>query len=255
MSDFDLHVATEICEFNNEIGRELEQMGLDHDPLLERRVDFYGDTLMSACPLIGLHMTKKYAYMSASEARDNVLADIAQVEVLLRKRNVIGYAHGELTNVGCDLTVLSSAPFSLCQRWPVERFEPRFNGESKQWDIHLAIPVDSFPKELERVLQSTGMYSIDLLKIRNGRSLRFRVFTIQGVSPQPQGKILFESMVNWLRAVNVPHAEIKLETYLAMIRNGNPGIVPPTITHFKLLASSEQMNIFAAYASLGEARS
>src|SRR5262249_51845231 len=94
---------------------------------------------------------------------------------------------------------------------------------------HIAIPLDQFPERLKQILGASGMYSIDLLKMRNGIERVFRVFTIQGISSPAEGQNLFASLHHWFSKSNVPHVEMKQETYVGMIRVGNPSIVPPTI--------------------------
>jgi len=238
---FDLHVATEPCE-DESLERTLMDLGLKHDRLVEQHVNFYGNIAVSACPLIGLHMSKKYDQNQPSEILSQIRKEIEQIEALLRKHGVIGYAHAEGTHPECDLVLTSKEEFNHCVSWPVARFQPTFSGKDKKWDIHIAIPIDNLPVQLATILEQSGMYSIELLKARNGAGRVFRIYTIQGISSPVEGMLLFDGLVNWFRAAHAPHIEIKMETYIAMVRVGEPTIVPPTIDHVKFLSPQEHTN-------------
>lgn len=236
MIKFDMHVATE----NNdvpELEQELMQLGLKPDGLVDRHVDFHGKVMVSACPLIGLHLTKKYDHLSSKEALLMIGSDMKAVESLLRAYNAVGYAHAEAAHSNCDVTIKSNADFVNVEPWPVAPFKPCFSDKNKKWDIHIAIPLDCLPDELADVLTQSGMYSIDLAKVRDGQRKIFRIFTIQGVSSPTEGKMLFDSLSSWFSLVGAPHVEIKCETYVDMVRVGEPMIVPPTIDRVDFLTT------------------
>ncbi len=246
MLKFDLHVATESCE-DEDLGRALMDLGLKHDGLVERHVNFYGNIAISACPLIGLHMSKKYDQNQSSEILGRIRKEIELIETLLRKHGVTGYAHAEVTHPEYDLVLTSKEQFNHEVSWPVARFQPIFSTKDKKWDIHIAIPIDNLPVQLANILAQSGLYSIELLKTRNGTSKVFRIYTIQGISSPLEGTLLFDVLINWFRAVKAPYIEIKMETYIAMTRVGEPAIVPPTIDHIQFLSNlqSEQPSILS----------
>ncbi|HEY9718718.1 MAG TPA: hypothetical protein V6C69_14690 [Trichormus sp.] len=233
MFKFDLHVATETCT-DTEFTDCLSDLGLTDDELVDRHVTFYKDIAISACPLIGLHLSKKYHALSTAAARAKINSDILGINGLFKKHRVTGYAHAEATSQANDITLKSNQSFNDQITWPVSRFKPSFSETNKQWDIHIAIPVDELPERLAIILEDSGMYSIDLLKHRDGICRRFRVYTIQSIQPGAEGQFLYNALVEWFQAASPPHVEIKLEHYLAMIRSGNPKIVPPTIGCFEL---------------------
>ena len=50
-------------------------------------------------------------------------------------------------------------------------------------------------------------------------------------SSPTDGQLLFSVLRSWFRQSNAPYIEMKQETYVGMVRVGNPLIVPPTIEH------------------------
>jgi hypothetical protein len=232
--NFDLHVATELTSSNN-LARALEALGLHHDQLVGRKVNFYNNVMVSACPLIGLHMSKKYDNLPNSQIGCQMSLDMQEIERLLKQYGETGYAHTEVTPAGFDQTIRSQAPFRSMIPWPVAKFSPTFSGKNKKWDIHVAIPLDHLPNELETVLEASGMYSIDLVKKREGLEKVFRVYTIQSTSSPCTGQALYAVLVDWFQAIKAPYIEIKQETYVQMFRVGDPLIVPPTIEQVCLL--------------------
>jgi hypothetical protein len=230
----DLHVATQGAE-NSDLERVFVRLGLRPDELLQRHVTFLGDTPISACPLIGLHMTKKYDALPFKQARADWRMDMRAVREALLKSGETGYAHLEMTLPDCDATIKSNKPLSITRPWPIMKFKPVSSENNKQWDIHVAVPVDNLDHRLESVLNESGMYFIELWKIRENQRRRFRIFTIQGLSSPIEGRRLFDAMCNWFQDVGAAHVEIKQETYIDMIRVGNPTIVPPTIQNVDYL--------------------
>lgn len=228
MAQFDLHVATE-ADFPVELETQLVAMGLEPDNLLDRHVSFYGKVQYSACPLIGLHLTKKYTSTPVAETKHKIEQELYCVEALLKKHRTVGYAHGEVTHDEYDVTIRGEGPFNEHLPWPVKPFVPAISSSNKKWDIHIAIPIDQCSDKLQQILEASGMYSIDLLKVRDGRERVFRVFTIQGTSSPADGQCLFAVLRNWFSQSNAPYVEMKQETYVGMVRVGEPLIVPPTI--------------------------
>ncbi len=224
----DLHVATQGSQ-NIELEQTLQALGLKPDAMIDRHVTFLGDVAISACPLIGLHMTKKYDELSLAEARSTSSNDMMMVRQKLLESGDVGYAHLEVTLPGCDMTIKSQSPMRVLRPWPIAKFQPTFSLKNKKWDIHVAVPVDSMNSELEQTLHSSGMYYIELLKIRDGVERKFRIYTIQGLSAPIEGRRLFNALCDWFNDVSAPYVEIKQETYIDMFRVGNPEIVPPTI--------------------------
>src|SRR5579883_3061640 len=152
MTQFDLHVATE-PDFSEELEEQLLAIGLQHDKLLDRHVGFYGKVEVSACPLIGLHLTKKYSSTSTTEARQVIDQELHYVEGLLKKYGAVGYAHGEVTHDQYDTTIRKGGIFHNRVVWPVKPFVPTFSSSNKKWDIHIAIPIDQFPEQLKETLE------------------------------------------------------------------------------------------------------
>jgi len=217
MVEFDLHVATQETR-NLDFERELLLMGFTSDPLLEPRVMFP----KGEYPLLGTHMTKKYSHL------DEVQRDMAIALERMKQWGQIGYLHGEATSA--DITLISKSSLSL-KPWPVEKFNAMPNAADKKWDIHIAIPEDNLPASLEDVLHhsNSGFYYIALQKNREGKDRVFRAYTIQGINSPTEGKRLFQVLSHWLIDSRAPYAEMKQETYIGMLRAGNPRIVPPTI--------------------------
>ncbi len=234
MPKFDLHVATEPM-VSTSVETALLALGLYHDELLERHVNFHGNVAFSACPLIGLHMTKKYDDLSAAEAPVQLANDLEAVRILLEKHGAIGYAHGEVTNDNCDVTIIGEGICSELPLWPVKKFEPAHSILNKKWDIHVAIPTDALTDNITRVMEASGMYSIDLAKTRSGQRKIFRIYTIQGVSSPVDGARLFRVLSTWFRQAGIARVEIKQETYTGMVRVGETAIVPPTINRVEFI--------------------
>jgi len=228
MLKYDLHVATESCDDEN-LERALVNLGLTDDKLVNRHFNFYGSVAVSACPLIELHMSKKYGQEQTSDVLTNVRKDIKQIEALMRHYHVTGYAHAEVTRSKYDLTITSNKEFYPCIPWPIARFQPGFSTKEHRWDIHVAIPIDELPSQLATIIEQGGMYSIERLKTRNGITRIFSVYTIQGSCPAKDGRLLFDSLVKWFHAVNAPYIEIKMETYITLIKVGKPTILPPVV--------------------------
>ncbi len=237
MMKIDLHVATQGSQ-NKELEQTLQSLGLNPDAMIDRHVTFLGDVAISACPLIGLHMTKKYDALSLAEARSESAYDMAMVRQKLIESGDVGYAHLEVTLPGCDMTIKSQSPMRLTPPWPVAKFEPTFSAKNKKWDIHVAIPLDTLTAELEATLCNSGMYYIELLKIRDGVECKFRIYTIQGLSTPTEGRQLFNALCDWFYDVSARHVEIKQETYIDMFRVGDPEIVPPTIESVAFLTGA-----------------
>lgn len=229
----DVHIAAEPAN-NPACTDALVALGFSHDTLLARHVTFYQGMPLTSCPLIGLHMTKKYD-LAPARARELALADMQAACQIMRTAGLKGYAHAETVPAGHDLTIASDKPFAPLP-WPVEAFTPSFSDRAKLWDIHIAIPIETMPPALVAIMTASGMYSIDVAKIRQGRQLVFRVFTIQGLSSPLEGKRLFQVLSRWFSQSQAPYVEIKQESYLGMERIGNPKIVPPTIDQVRYLA-------------------
>lgn len=243
MPEFDLHVATEPMQ-SPVLEQQLLSLGLKHDSLLDRHVDFHGNVAISACPLIGLHMTKKYPGLPAQSAKAALSADLQEVNQLLLNHQAIGYAHGEVTHDGYDTTIAKAiggqSPLEVSiSEWPVCRFQPTRTSEDKKWDLHIAVPISVLTEDLKSVLAESGMYSIDLKKVRNGRPEVFRIYTIQGTSSPADGMKLFQVLKYWLEAHSLAGVEMKQETYIGMIRVGDPLIVPPTVNTVEFRPSAD----------------
>ncbi len=224
----DVHIAAEPAN-DAHVAAQLVELGFTHDILIARHVSFYKGVPLSSCPLIGLHMTKKYGDAPAAAARRSAMADMQAAVEILRNHDLVGYAHAETVPDGADLTIKSSQPFNPVSPWPVAPFEPVFSTANKLWDIHISIPIDQLVPALVATMEASGMYSIEVQKIRAGKPTNFRVFTIQGVSSPREGRRLFDVLALWFEQANVPYVEMKQETYLGMQRIGQPQIVPPTI--------------------------
>ena len=222
MKEYDVHVASEGFG-SEELTKELENIGYKDDRLTDRYVTFApkSGSWLSSCPIIGVHMTKKPIH-NYGEIR----TEMNKLKGLLEKYNQVGYAHSEAV-IG-DITIQSREKFKPLQ-WPFERFDADLRDKDKEWDLHMAIPKDNLPKELEAILMDSGMYYMDVMKNRNNIDREFRVYTIQGISPPKEGRQIYEAIAKWCMASNVPHAEIKCEASCDMFRVGKPRIVPPTI--------------------------
>ena len=228
MTKYDVHVATQGSE-ELQFERELLDMGFTKDKLVSRQVTFLKGVELSSCPLIGTHMTKKYE--TPSDIRD----DMEKVKGLMEQYSQIGYVHGEVTSL--DNTIISHEPFDIVRPWPVRKLDGQIDKENKKWDIHIALPRRNTPQELEETLEfdNSGLYHIDLNKIRNGEKQPFRVYTIQGINHPQEGRKLWQVMNDWFIDVNAPHVEMKQETYIDMFRVGDPKIVPPTVRNIEYL--------------------
>ncbi|MBX9685306.1 MAG: hypothetical protein K2X27_01315 [Candidatus Obscuribacterales bacterium] len=234
----DLHVATEGSE-DLSLENSLKKLGLTPDELVDRHVTFVDNVAVSACPLIGIHMTKKYDDLDADEAMAAGKADMIKIKSELESSGQIGYAHLELTLPEYDVTIKSGAGMCLTQAWPLKRFKPCFRADNKKWDIHIAIPVDSLTSELSKIFYESGMYYIELMKIRAGVQQRFRIYTIQSISAANEGKAMFQALKKWFQDCSLPHVEMKFEIYVDMFRVGDPLIVPPTIDHVEFISASQ----------------
>lgn len=243
----DLHVATEGSE-DETLQRELEKIGLCPDELLDRHVTFADNVALSACPLIGIHMTKKYDHLSPERALSAGKCDMLAVQTYLEESGQVGYAHMEITLPGYDVTLKSNRGIMIQTPWPVRPFKPRFRDENKKWDIHIAVPTSKLTPELAQVFYDSGMYFIELMKIRDGVQQRFRIFTIQSVSNSSEGKQLFQSLKKWFEDINAPHIEMKFEVYADMFRVGAPAIVPPTIDKIAYATAATMAHPSAAMA-------
>lgn len=234
MIKFDTHVATQ-GHPDPRLEAEFAALGFKPDPLIERHVTFDEGIAMSACPLIGSHLTKKYDELEIGQAKRAVREDLATAGHLLERHGAVGYAHSEITVPARDVTIRSEGPLHISRPWPIERFDARPSERDKKWDIHIAIPHASLEPALAEALdiERTGLYYIDLMKRRDGREQPFRIFTIQGTCPVAEGQKLFDTMVAWFREIGAPHVEVKQETYLGMVRVGKAEIVPPTISEVR----------------------
>ncbi len=222
MTKYDVHVATQGSE-DPSFEQELFKIGFSKDQLVSRQVTFLKGLPHSSCPLIGTHMTKKYDKPSGIEE------DMLIVRNLMEDNNQLGYVHGEVTSL--DNTIISQEPFKIVRPWPIERLDAQLGKENKKWDLHIALPVSKTPEALEEVLryENSGLYHIELNKVREGEKQLFRVYTMQGIGNPQQGRILWQALNNWFIDVNAPWVEMKQETYINMYRVGNPLIVPPTV--------------------------
>jgi len=242
MAEFDAHVATQ--DQNEEFESALEEIGFTHDNLLSRRVSWFRGKELSACPLIGTHMTKKYV------TREEVIYDVRKVRELLVRFNQKGYVHGEV--VSKDITIrhdknttpaLLTEKFTIKTPWPFKNFNAQLQKDDKKWDIHIALPIHYIPTQLAQVLdyEKSGLYDILLNKERNVKiegisvqvRLPFRVYTMQGISLPSEGLKVHEALVTWFKSIKVPWVEVKMETYIGMHRVNNPEIVPPTVHEIK----------------------
>ncbi len=226
---FDMHVATEGSNERTPFVKALERMDFTHDLLIERHVTFLKNVPVSSCPLIGVHMTKKYAEPSSIEG------DLECVQYLMTQHGQVGYAHAEVASK--DITLIAQEPFQIARPWPLNRLEGEIRPENKKWDLHIAIPTDTMPQELEEILryEYSGLYSIQLRKKRDGKEKIFTVYTMQGISSPEDGRRLHRVLRDWFEDVNAPHIEMKQETYIGMFRVGDPKIVPPTVSEVHYL--------------------
>ncbi len=223
--EYDVHIAAEgLTREKTALETKLKEAGFKDDRLTSRQVTFLEGAALSCCPLIGVHMSKK-GYSDVTEARE----DMELLKTLLLESGLTGYAHSEYTRAEHDMTITSSQPLRLTRPLPVQRLEGRLRQENKRWDMHIAIPKDRLPVELGDAFKQMGFYHMDIMKTREDKDREFRVYTIQGISPMREGKLLYEEMRTFLSDVHTPHAEMKLEATVDMFRIGDPKIVPPTI--------------------------
>lgn len=236
MVKFDVHVATQGSE-DIELAAAFAELGFRRDALVDRHVTFDAGLPLSACPLIGLHMSKKYDEFDPQTARRMIAHDMALAERMLVESGQTGYAHSEITVDTRDVVISSTEPLAIDRPWPVGKFEPRPSAEPRKWDLHIAIPLNRLPAELADVLacDRSGLYHIDVRKTRHGVESVFRVFTIQGTSSAIEGQKLFDVVKEWFTAVHAPYVEMKQETLVKMVRVGDPMIVPPTIDAMQLV--------------------
>lgn len=230
MNEWDIHVAAQ--EDHAAAKAAFEKIGFFHDGLETNHVTFSND--QTSCPLIGIHMTRKF------DSPHDMPATMQKVRDVLEKYNLTGYAHAEATAI--DYSFRADAYQSRAS-WPLERFDAKSRKIEKKWDIHLAIPRNNTAAELEELLMESGMYHIDVRKPANPDKGRpeeavYRVHTIQGVNSMQEGKDITLALARFLGDNTVPYADLKMERYLtgecAMFRVNNPAIVPPTIDSYRL---------------------
>ena len=227
MTQYDLHVATQ-GEESPRLRAELEERGFTDDRLLRKVLDyppfFPG---RGVPPVIGLHMSRK-----GESSFADIRREMNELRELFDFYDQVGYAHAEAAVARTAFT--PKGPYRPSAPWPLERLDPRFREEEKQWDLHIAVPLDSLPPALEDVLQyeNSGFDALDRIKVRDGRDERTRIYTVQGVCDLQEGRNLFQAVARWFGGAYTP-ARLKLEVTSDMFRVGNPSIVPPTVDNIQ----------------------
>lgn len=229
-TEFELHIAAEADKFSPELAAGLKSLGFRDDTLVGHGVVFNEELCreLSACPLIGLHMTWD------TFDRDIFITQRKELDTLLaRCANCTGYAHGEVIRPEWDIHI-DYRPFNSRISCPVQPFHAHLSHEPKRWDLHISIPLDQLAFELQRVLfEELGMYYIDLLK-RTGRV--HRIFTIQGSNPANEGLRVYVSLCRWLQEVGGMDGSIKFEETCYWFNMGTPRIIPPVVREVHLLS-------------------
>lgn len=230
ISKYDVHVATEGLTPNmDNLMQALEEIGFKDDGITGRPVTYAPeDGWGGMCPIFGVHASKK-EYADINEVKD----DMNLLKDLIPKFKQDGYAHAEY--IDRDVTIKSTNAFHIIRPFPVEKFTGHVYNENKNWDMHIAMPIDTLPSELETIMSepNSGMYFIELPKIRECKERLFRVYTIQGTSAPQDGQQLFTVLERWYTDVNAPHVEMKMEVTFDMFRIGNPRVVPPTVSEVR----------------------
>ncbi len=225
MAKYDAHLGVEGIKIIP-LEEEIEKFGFSDDGLINRRVTWIKDKPASSCPLIGIHMSKKY------QTKENINEDLRILENLLYKYKVVGYGHSEV--IVYDKSLSSQDKLDLGITPLFRKLNPEPSLENKKWDIHVSISKSRLDNGLDDLLQEYGFDWIDLKK-KHRNNQEFRVYSIQGTSKINKGKILYLSVVNWLEDMKVPQADCKLESYIDMFRVGDTSIVPPVANEIEYL--------------------
>lgn len=225
MVKYDAHVGVEGSK-NLSLEKELEKLGFLDDGLISRRVTWIKDKPVSSCPLIGIHMSKKY------ETKESINRDLKTAEELLKQYRAIGYGHSEA--IVYDRSIVTDGPLDLKVAPVFNKLNPEPSLENKKWDIHVSIPKNRLDERLDDLLQEYGFDWIDLKK-KHRNNQEFRVYSIQGISKVNNGKVLYLSVTQWLEDMKVPKADCKLESYIDMFRVGETSIVPPVVNEIEYL--------------------
>jgi len=222
MPKYDAHVAAEGAT-NATLKNALEELGFSDDGLLSRHVTWRDGTPMSSCPLIGIHMSKKY------EQKDGIGSDLQKARKLFESHGQTGYGHSEIQLEDVTLKSEGIMRHSHPSFWPLQ---PQPSAENKKWDVHIAIPKSNMHDQLDELLQFYGFDWIDLKKKHRDNQL-FRIYSAQGISHPKIGHKLYSATLSWLQDMNVPQADCKLEVYIEMFRVGNTKIVPPVVNQIE----------------------
>ena len=220
---YDAHIGVEGVK-NPRVHARLLELGFHDDGLEGSRITWVKGTPITSCPLIGIHMSKKY------ESKEVIPQDIQAMKGLLIRYHQTGYGHSEA--IMQDQQVLSELPLDLTIEPPFFPLQPHSSPYNKKWDMHISIPKRKLNKDLDALLEEYGFDWIELRKKHKANEL-YRVFSGQGVNPPSEGRKLYDHTVEWLRKINVPQADCKLEVYIDMFRVGEPKIVPPVIESIK----------------------
>lgn len=219
---YDAHVGVEGAK-NPNVHAQFVDLGFRDDGLVNRRVTWLAGVPVSSCPLIGIHMSKKY------EDKESIGRNLTQIKEILTAHKQVGYAHSEL--VAADAALTSHEPLDLSILPTFKHLAPQPKLEDKQWDVHITIPQARLNSSLDTLLQDYGLDWIDLSKPYKqvDSNPLFRVYSAQGINAPQEGRRFYQAVVEWLQAMHVPRADCKMEVYLDMIRVGNPSIVPPVV--------------------------
>ncbi len=222
MVKYDAHVGVEGVK-NLQLEKEIGGLGFLDDGLISTRVTWVKNQPVTSCPLIGIHMSKKY------ESKDNIGNDLNAVENLLKKYRATGYGHSEV--IVYDTAIRSEEPLNLTNPG-FHKLNPKSNLTNKKWDIHISVPKSNLDGRLDNILQEYNLDWIDLKK-KHRNNQEFRVYSVQGICPINIGKKLYFSVIEWLENIKIPQADCKLESYIDMFRVGETKIVPPVISEIK----------------------
>lgn len=185
--------------------------------------------------------------MTSKEAHDLALLVFEKVTKPFKNR-MVGYIHAEATTK--DITHHSSAPIvsrnqaellfrnfghslGYPQWQPLEAEPTKVN---KIWDWHIALRSDQIPPWLDHILvEGVGAYWLERKKTRmedrKRKTRTYRIYTLQGRSQAPDGMVLSDRVVEYLKRINAPTFDAKSEITTDMRRFGETNIVPPNVRY------------------------
>lgn len=234
MRERDAHVATQGAGGKESVfAKTLEELGFQDDRLSQNRIIIEQEDLLSSCPIIDIHMSRKFGMETVAEIRD---LQTQLDELFASNPEAIGYWHTETTAEDLLITPKQEV-FNSSLKVPFAVTDLQSRQEQyKSCDCHFAIKRNLVSETFLKMMYQAGLYSISRLKPTgvNGAIEEWVVLTLQFVTKVSEGLKFFKKFTEYYQECGGPplYAKFEITTNERVYRGA---LTPPTTSFVRYL--------------------